>query len=283
MLSLKGIKARPHDLEAMLVHRPTLVELHCSVKDLAWEPAAKHLDVALAVHLPEYDAGRLIDPAALHDGRRGEAVRLFSQALGRARAWGPYFNEDQPVKVVFHPGGMDVEDLSPALIAQKYAALDLSVAALAAAARSQGVELLIENLPGHCWFFGGNWLAGLVTSGAQLRAVAERHGIGATLDLCHLYLAAQSHKYDLLAEIRAALPVVRHLHYSDASGVDGEGLQIGEGEAPLREMLAAVAGLDAVAVPEIWFGHEKGGAKFAQAWDLAGKLLPVADAVAGRE
>lgn len=274
-LHLKALKARPHDLEAMLRHGPELVEMHCSVPDLDWTPPQRY-QAALAVHLPEYHDGVLLDPASPHEGRRQAVVALYAHALQRAAAWGAAFQGAKP-KAVFHPGGMDVERLPVDVVALRAAALDKTVAELKAAA-GDAVDLLVENLPGHCHFFGGEWLGHLVTSGRDLAAVCAKHGIGATLDLCHLYLACNAFGYDLAEEIRVCGPFVRHVHYSGAQGLDGEGLPVGEGTFDVGAALALTAaaapkGLALAAVPEVWFGHEQGGAKFVAAWAAAGQAL----------
>jgi N-acetylneuraminate synthase len=59
-------------------------------------------------------------------------------------------------------------------------------------------------------------------------------------------------------------PFTAHLHIVDAQGVDGEGLQIEEGEIDFGAMAAVLdrtcpkAGF----IPEIWQGHKNGGAGF---------------------
>ena len=64
-------------------------------------------------------------------------------------------------------------------------------------------------------------------------------------------------------------PFTAHLHIVDAKGVDGEGLQIGEGDMDF----AALAGIldetcpQASFVPEIWQGHKNNGAGFWFALD----------------
>ena len=267
MKSLKGIKARPHDLEAMLLHRPSLVELHCSVDDLRWEPQRRY-DIPLAVHLPEYDKGRLIDPASLNEAERQAAADLYAHAVERAAVWAPFFLGAP--KVVFHPGGMAVYRPTSKGLADMRRQLSKTIRAMQAAAGPE-VEVLIENLPKHCWFFGGEWLAGICTTAEEIEAICEEHGLGLTLDLCHLYLAAQAQDFDMQAAIARVKPLVRHIHYSGASGVDGEGLAIGDANNSfdVATALRSLAGVDAVAVPEVWFGHEYGGAGFVRAWEEA--------------
>ena len=62
-INIRGIKARPHDIDQMLTHKPSFVEIHCSAGDLDWMPQNNY-DLPFAVHVPEYTKdGRLLDPA----------------------------------------------------------------------------------------------------------------------------------------------------------------------------------------------------------------------------
>ena len=271
MLSLRGIKARPHDLATMVALGPSLVELHCSVDDLEWMPNSK-IDIPMALHVPEYTKGYLLDPASLDEDTRKRASNIYVRAVGRATAWAPFF-KGKP-KVIFHPGGMSLEPVSALEKTAMNLALDRTIEDMIVAAAGD-VDILIENLPAHCWFFGGDWLSNIITTGTELRDAAERNGIAATLDLCHLYLASQEHRFDPIDQIEEALPVVRHIHYSDGEGVSGEGLQIGSGNMPLALMFSFLMHLDAVAVPEIWYGHEHEGAGFVEAWARAENIMRI--------
>jgi hypothetical protein len=288
-LDIRGIKARPHDLDAMMAHQPSLVELHCSVGDLSWFPQQRY-NVPLAVHLPEFsEQGELLDPASLDEGKRMRAQTIYAGAVKRAVEWG-YFFQGRP-RVVFHPGGAVPEGEEGPEREALLAALSKTTTAIQQAA-GEAADVLVENLPGKCWFYGGSWDSLIMTTGRDLAAFCSAQGIGATLDLCHLHLAVGPEHTDpaararaVVAEITAALPHVQHVHYSgsqvyDAAGawVNKEGLQVGEGDAGLPdyfEALAPVLGASArevFAVPEIWFGHERGGAGFVEAWKRAQAL-----------
>ena len=254
----------------MMTHGPSLVEMHLSVQDLSWMPERIY-NAELAIHMPEYHDGRLLDPASPDESTRQYTSQIYAQASRRGAAWAPFFRGARP-KAVFHPGGMGVEPASEGAIRLMRDQLDKTIREMKEAA-GEDVEILIENLPAHCWFFGGDWIANIFTSGRELAEACEKHGIGATLDLCHLFLAANDRKYDVMDEIRAAKPYVRHVHYSDARGIDGEGLQIGSGDMPLSQYLAELADLNVKAVPEIWYGHEYEGAGFVTAWKEAEKMM----------
>ena len=63
---------------------------------------------------------------------------------------------------------------------------------------------------------------------------------------------------DLLA------PRTAHLHVVDATGVDGEGVQVGEGDVDFADLARrlSVHCPDAGFIPEIWMGHVDGGHGF---------------------
>lgn len=268
MLNLRGIKARPHDLAAMVFHKPSLIELHCSTDDLEWLPMTR-IDIPMALHVPEYIRGNLLDPASTSPRLRKMAQEIYVHAVGRAMAWAPFF-KGRP-KVVFHPGGMSLTLVDEKEKNAMRAALDLTIQAMIVKAAGK-IDILIENLPAHCWFFSGDWLSNIIMTGSDLRETAERNGIGATLDLCHLYLACNENGLDPVEQVRKARSVVRHVHYSDGEGISGEGLEIGKGTLPLAAMLEPLMDLDITAVPEIWFGHEQDGAGFVKAWNDAEAL-----------
>lgn len=280
MINIRGIKARPHDIEAMMALSPALVELHCSADDLKWTPSG-HFGVPLAVHVPEYADGELLDPASLDEDKRLRAQELYSQAAGRAAAWARFFS-GRP-RVVFHPGGQTCDEKSTDKAQDLFEALGKTVTAMKTAAGAD-VDVLIENLPAICWFNGGSWRAQHMTSGGEIKTFCRAHKIGATLDLCHLHLTP----HNVGPEIAWMRDVVKHVHYSDGRFKNGgkevyeEGLQINDGDMPLPDYFSHLVGLpdDIYAVPEIWYGHENGGAAFVEAWKrIQTRILATAGAV----
>ena len=59
-------------------------------------------------------------------------------------------------------------------------------------------------------------------------------------------------------------PVSAHLHLGDASGVNGEGLQIDEGDIDFKRLgeILNTTCPNASFIPEIWQGHKNGGEDF---------------------
>ena len=89
--------------------------------------------------------------------------------------------------------------------------------------------------------------------------------------LCHSKLACNHQGTSFLDYVEKIGPYSGHLHVADAGGVDGEGLQIGEGD---MDFTAIAQVLDrtcpkASFIPEIWQGHKNEGEGF---WLAASRL-----------
>jgi len=65
------------------------------------------------------------------------------------------------------------------------------------------------------------------------------------------------------------MPVTAHMHIADSRGIDGEGLQIGDGDMDFSTIMKEIASLgpDVSFIPEIWQGHKNGGQGFWVALD----------------
>ncbi|RAT70360.1 hypothetical protein AU506_16525 [Lonsdalea populi] len=64
-------------------------------------------------------------------------------------------------------------------------------------------------------------------------------------------------------------PHTEHLHIVDSVGLDGEGVQVGEGEVDFKDLAERMDRLapDAPFIPEIWMGHVNTGEGFFVALD----------------
>jgi len=68
-------------------------------------------------------------------------------------------------------------------------------------------------------------------------------------------------------------PFVAHMHIADAKGVDGEGLQIGDGEIDWLAFIEVIDTIipEATFIPEIWQGHKNGGEGAWKALEILSK------------
>ena len=74
---------------------------------------------------------------------------------------------------------------------------------------------------------------------------------------------------------REVSPYIAHMHLADASGVDGEGLQIDAGEVNWKKFAEVISRYapDASFIPEIWQGHKNDGEGAWQALDRLSNYL----------
>jgi N-acetylneuraminate synthase len=169
------------------------------------------------------------------------------------------------VKFVLHPGALTYPRHLPDPSRQPDLLLD-SLRRL----DSTGLDVLIENMTPYAWFLAGDWsprqgVSNSFLAPGQLADFLGTYGYGMCLDLCHAKLYCNASGTDLLSYMRTVQPFVRHIHFSDCTGIDGEGVQVGDGEIDWQEVCEVFAEHEHGWTPEIWNGHHDRGEKFCAA------------------
>ncbi len=258
-----GVSVRFHDAEMMAdALKPDLLEFHLTDMDLdRGVPEMPRFSQKLSVHCPEYYHGKLLDICSTDEQVRRWSVGIVHKAAQAARQIAEFFPAtDRPLLVV-HPGAMSYEDFveDTAPLAEAFARSVEELRAL------EGVRVVYENLPPFPWYFGGQWYGNYFCSADDIVEACERLGIEICFDTSHAQLWCNHTEEDLLDFFEAVRPWIRHLHVADASGVDGEGLQIGMGEIDFERLLPELVELGLPMLMEIWLGHHQGGEGFAVA------------------
>lgn len=256
-----GLKVHYTDLSDTLAMRPEALELVLLPNDMdgAWADKVK-FDGPIAVHMPViFEDGSLINLASPDDSKRTEAIRILKKTIDIA-------NKLNARSVICHPGGVRER---PVHI--EATVLLGSMKELKAYAPAR-IELLLENMPDIYWYNGELYSTCLFKRGEEIMSVLKALGIGLCMDLCHAKLYCNASGEGFLSYVKTLRPFIRHIHIADASGVTGEGLQIGDGEIDFEALLPVLKGLDVIAVPEIMDGHRDGGAGFKLAADRLAKL-----------
>jgi N-acetylneuraminate synthase len=137
----------------------------------------------------------------------------------------------------------------------------------------EGVEIIPQTMPPFPRHFGGQRYQNLFMDPDEIVQFCERQGYRVCLDVSHSKLACNQHHWAFSEFLRKVGPYTAHLHIADASGVDGEGLQINEGEIDFQAMGRDLRerAPDASFIPEIWQGHKNGGEGF---WHALALLEP---------
>jgi sialic acid synthase SpsE/sugar phosphate isomerase/epimerase len=232
-----------------------LLEFHFTDKDLDDPYPGDDLDIQLIVHAPEFWGNHLVDLCTFDDNQRQASVKLMQRSINVTREMAPHFKGTP--KIVVHPGAASldypIEDRQGL-----YDNLRHSVEALDYA----DVELLIENLPPHPWYFGGQWLTNAFMDTYEIKDFLDSMGLKTCFDTSHSKLYCNWADVDFYEQTKVILPYVSHLHLSDASGLDGEGLQVGEGTIDWVKFFQSAKGYRGTMIPEIWRGHQRGGEGF---------------------
>jgi len=263
-----GLKARFHDLAEILKHKPPLVEFHLSEEDVrtGFDGPPEPYPQQLFVHAPEFADRRLLDLCSGDDAQRERSIELIQKTIDLTSRLQRNFSGG-PAGVVIHVGGMTMDQP----VQQTDHLLERAVQAFRRL-ESRGLVLLPENLPPRPWYLGGQWFQNHFIRAEEMVAFCRELKTGMTLDLSHAQLYCNVYGQDLSHYVRTCLPLVQHLHAADASGIDAEGLQIGEGVVNWEEILDLLSGHDFTWVPEIWSGHLQGAAGFIEAVNRLGRF-----------
>ncbi|RMF39719.1 MAG: hypothetical protein D6755_14075 [Anaerolineae bacterium] len=247
-----GFTVRFIDYEMMMAYKPHMLEFHFTDKDLDEEYPGGDLPVQLVVHAPEFWDRTLVDLCSLDEDQRRDSVALMQKAIDLTRRMAPHFVGTP--KVIVHPGAMSLDHPIEDTRAL-YDNLRRSVQEL----DYEGVELLLENLPPHPWYFGGQWLTNAFMDAYEIRDFIESMGLNMCFDTSHNKLYCNWAHVDFYEQVRVLLPYIRHLHLADGAGLDGEGLQIGEGLIDWVKFFRTLGDYRGTMIPEIWRGHQRQG------------------------
>jgi N-acetylneuraminate synthase len=135
------------------------------------------------------------------------------------------------------------------------------------------VQCLVENMPPLPWIYGGQQYHNNFMQADEIAEYCEETGQMICYDTSHAKLWCNYADVDLVEHAKTLRPYISYLHVADAAGVDGEGLQIGEGEIDFERLAPVFEGYDGPVVTEIWRGHERRGEGFKKAAERLGQYL----------
>ncbi|GAA1916842.1 N-acetylneuraminate synthase family protein [Nocardioides hwasunensis] len=271
-----GLAVRYHDIDAMTKDTtPDFLEFHFSYKDLDLPVADVFatydggLPMGFTTHSPDLFAGDfLLNLASTDDAHWERSIAELQRVVDTTREMQQHFTRHADAKgesagpvIVASLGGFTTDAfVTPAEREAMYA----RVADGLARVDDSGVRLCAQTLPPYPWYMGGQLYCNLFVDPRDTAEFAARYDRRLCFDVSHSKLSANylgmtfADATDLLA------PHTEHLHLVDATGVDGEGVQVGDGEidwAVLAQQLDAMSpGVSFI--PEIWQGHVNDGEGF---------------------
>jgi N-acetylneuraminate synthase len=267
-----GIPIRYHDLIDLGTRTNLdLLEFHLSYKDLEVDETAyldDVLDLDLLIHAPElFEGDHVLDLCSLDQSYRDASIAHLGRVVDLTRRLAVWFGRVTVPRIIVNVGGFTQD--APLAEVERASRYEMVVDGLAQL-DLVGVEVIPQTMPPYPWHFGGQRFQNLFMDPRETAEFCEKHEMRICLDTSHSKLACTKHRWSFSEFLRALGPYTSHLHIADASGVDGEGLQIREGEIdfPLMGAILREVAPDASFIPEIWQGHKNGGEGFWRALEL---------------
>ena len=266
-----GVPVRYHDFREYAARiKPDLWEFHFSYSDLDLDPSA-YLDgpyeAGLIVHAPELFSGsRLMDLATPDEAYRKESIGETQRVIHITRNLKRFFPNTPRPPIVANVGGFTMDAPLPASeirgyyerFAQSLSELDM-----------EGVELIPQTMAPFPWHFGGQRYQNIFVKIDEIVKWCSMLKLRMCFDISHTRLTCNHLGIDFYDFAEKIAPFSSHLHLGDAKGLNGEGLQVGEGEIDFARLGAILQKgcPTATFIPEIWQGHKNGGEGFWVALD----------------
>ena len=204
-----------------------------------------------SIHLPDYiHSNRIIDPTSDNKLIKKESMDLISRVLDFSRKLEDASGNEVPI----------VGSFSESKSHSREKNLDRIFNYLDSPEGGSG-KILPQWLPVYAWYFGGSAKLDIFNSLEDIKYI-EKYDRKICLDICHLVLSANYYKLDPMDWFDRLKDYSSHIHIADGIGVDGEGLQLGEGQIKNYKQFM---GMDCMKVLEVWQGHHNHGNGFIKA------------------
>ncbi len=261
-----GVPVRYHDFKEYASRiKPDLFEFHLSYSDMELRPddfLSGPYACGFVVHAPELFAGsRLMDLASPDEAYRAQSVRETQRVIDITRDLKRFFPKTARPMIVANIGGFTMDAPLPAsVIVSYYERFAKSLGEL----DMDGVELIPQTMAPFPWHFGGQRYQNIFVKIDEIVAWCTRLKLRMCFDISHTRLACNHLGMDFYDFAEKMAPFTAHLHLGDAMGLNGEGLQIGEGDLDFARLgkILKKGCANASFIPEIWQGHKNGGEGF---------------------
>ena len=261
-----GVPVRYHDfIEYSSKINPDFFEFHFSFSDMDLNPndyiPIKN-DMDFVVHAPElFDNSQLMDLATPDNDYRNNSIKDTQRIIDITKSLKDFFPKTLKPMIVTNIGGFSMDE--PLEEEDKeiyYNTFGNSLQEL----NMDGVEVIPQTMAPFPWHFGGQRYQNLFVKPDEIVKWCDKLGLRMCFDISHSMLTCNHFGFNFYEFAEEISSVTAYLHMGDASGVNGEGLQIGEGEIDFKK-LSVILNKNcpsAPFIPEIWQGHKNGGEGF---------------------
>ncbi|MCF8169443.1 MAG: N-acetylneuraminate synthase family protein [Rhodoferax sp.] len=261
-----GVPVRYHDFQEYYARiKPDLFEFHLSYSDMDLKPDSflnDTYDCNFVVHAPELFANsRLMDLASPDEAYRAQSVVETQRVIDITRDLKRFFPKTIRPMIVANIGGFTMDEpLPPAVIPDYYERFAKSLGEL----DMDGVEIIPQTMAPFPWHFGGQRYQNIFVKIDEIVEWCGKLKLRMCFDISHTQLTCNHFGFSFYNFAEKMAPFSAHLHLGDARGLNGEGLQIGEGDIDFPRLgnILARGCPKASFIPEIWQGHKNGGEGF---------------------
>ncbi len=120
--------------------------------------------------------------------------------------------------------------------------------------KHRGVYLLPQWLPPYAWYFGGSVKINVLNNMDDVRVINDKK-IPICMDVSHLCMGESFFNFDAKKILNDVREQIFHMHISDATGFDGEGVLFGDGDKKNLSVIRKSLEQDCMKVIEVWQGH----------------------------
>ena len=261
-----GVPVRYHDFSEYNERIcPDIYEFHLSYKDLELkidDYLSGTYEAGFVVHAPELFAGsNLMDLASDDSDYRKFSIEETQKVIDITVNLKKFFPKTETPMIVANIGGFSMDSPFPKdQLEFRYNLFRDSLNAL----NLDGVELIPQTMAPFPWHFGGQRYQNLFVHADQIEYWCNELDLRMCFDISHSMLTCNHFNLDFYDFAETVAPFTSHLHLGDASGVNGEGLQIGDGEIDFVKLSKILNEHcpEASFIPEIWQGHKNFGEGF---------------------
>jgi len=268
-----GVPVRYHDFKEYSIKiKPDFFEFHLSYSDMILNPnkyIKKIPNTGFVVHAPElFSNSHLMDLATSNESYREESITQTQKVIDITRDLNKFFPSSKRPMIVANVGGFSMDEpIGDDKKNKLYETFGESLKKL----DTKDVEIIPQTMAPFPWHFGGQRFQNIFVMPDEIVKWCNKFDIRMCFDISHSMLTCNHFGLDFYEFADEISSVTAYLHMGDAKGVNGEGLQIGEGEIDFQKLSIILNEKcpDAGFIPEIWQGHKNGGEGF---WVALNKL-----------